>query len=170
MFIFRYFRSTPRASPIPEPTSSMSTSHSQRQTIALDTITRSKTIVQEHSSQGASLESSFLTADDLPALDPSLCPNFPPSAIEVVNADSFTAARDIIRECPTAHGKTAVLNLASDEIRAGGWEHSLSKTQVRSTHSPLSTESRNFGHRKRHFAIRQRSMPPSSPPTTHGQI
>lgn len=62
------------------------------------TITRCEAIVQEHSNQGASLGSSFFTAAVLPVLEPSIGPNFPPSIIEVVNVDSFTATRDIIRE------------------------------------------------------------------------
>jgi len=31
---------------------------------------------------------------------------------------------------PDTEGKVAVLNLASDELRAGGWEVSLATTQV----------------------------------------
>ena len=65
--------------------------------------------------------------DPLPALDPI---DVPEVKIEVVDSDSFTAARRLIQDDPEAKGKTAVLNLASDEIRAGGWLVSLSKTQV----------------------------------------
>ncbi|RDB15942.1 hypothetical protein Hypma_003604 [Hypsizygus marmoreus] len=106
----------------------------QRQEIAHDTIARSPSLVQSHTSEGATLDSFFLTIDDLPALDPSLCPGHPRSKVAVLNADSFTAARDLIQAAPdgSARGKTAVLNLASDEERAGGWEYTLCKTQVSS--------------------------------------
>ncbi|GLB43317.1 putative uncharacterized protein conserved in bacteria (DUF2263) [Lyophyllum shimeji] len=101
----------------------------QRRAIAQDTISRSAAIVQEHASEAATLDSSFLTLDQLPPLDASASPNFPPAGITVVNSDSFSAARKIIREHPEAHGRTAVLNLASDELPGGGWIVSLSKTQ-----------------------------------------
>jgi hypothetical protein len=55
-----------------------------------------------------------------------------------VDSDSFTAARDIMKDNPEAWGKTTVLNLASDAFPAGGWIHSLSKTQV-GRHSLVST-------------------------------
>lgn len=46
-----------------------------------------------------------------------------------MDSDSFTAARDIMKDNPEAQGKTTVLNLASDQLPGGGWIHSLSKTQ-----------------------------------------
>lgn len=101
----------------------------QRQAIAKDTILRSEAIVRDHAAEGATLDSSFLTLDDLPQMDTSASPNFPPCDVTVVNSDSFTAARDIMREAPEAFGKTAVLNLASDEEPGGGWVISLWKTQ-----------------------------------------
>ncbi|KAF8074645.1 hypothetical protein FPV67DRAFT_1407943 [Lyophyllum atratum] len=101
----------------------------QRKAIAQDTMSRSEAIVRDHAAEGATLDSSFLLLDQLPPMDASGCPNFPPTNIEVVNSDSFTAARDIIRKLPEANGKTAVLNLASDEAPGGGWVFSLSKTQ-----------------------------------------
>jgi hypothetical protein len=103
----------------------------QRRAIAQDTISRSEAIVRDHAAEGATLDSSFLTLDQLPRMDASACPNLPPCGITVVNADSFTAARDIMQEAPEASGKTAVLNLASDEEPGGGWVISLWKTQVR---------------------------------------
>lgn len=107
----------------------MSNRSSLRQTAA-DTIARSAPITLEHAAEGASSESTFLTEKDLPALDPSLCPGFSPSEVRVINSDSFTVARGIIKEDPSANGKVSVLNLASDEEPGGGWEFSLSKTQV----------------------------------------
>ena len=107
----------------------------QRQQIAQDTIARSESIIQAHAAVGASSESTFIP-NQLPSLDPAACPNFPASEVKVVNADSFTVARGIVEE---SHGaiigkndkvKVAVLNLASDARRAGGWEMTLSKTQV----------------------------------------
>ena len=51
--------------------------------------------------------------------------NFPSSKIRVVNADLFTAARNIMKADPQARGKTTVLNLVSDEVQGRGWEWSL---------------------------------------------
>lgn len=107
----------------------MSPDLARRQKIAEDTKARSDVITIEHAKEGATTESMFLTADQLPALDVSDCPNLPSSKIRVVNADSFTTARDIMKTDPEARGKTAVQNLASDEMPGGGWESSLSKTQ-----------------------------------------
>ena len=44
--------------------------------------------------------------------------------------DSFTAARDTMKDSPEAQEETTVLNLASDLFFGGGWIHSFSKTQV----------------------------------------
>lgn len=101
----------------------------QRRAIAQDTISHSKAIVQAHAAEGATLDSSFLTLDQLPPMDASASPKFPPSEITTVNSDSFAAARDIMQEASEANGRTAVLNLASDEAPGGGWVVSLSKTQ-----------------------------------------
>lgn len=101
----------------------------ERKKIAVDTISRSEAVTQEHLEQGASADSTFI-ADQLPPLDPSKSPGHPKSPITVVNSDSFTLARKILNEDPDAMGKTAVLNLASDIYRAGGWEEILSKTQA----------------------------------------
>ncbi|KDQ51091.1 hypothetical protein JAAARDRAFT_185601 [Jaapia argillacea MUCL 33604] len=97
-----------------------------RQVVSKDTIARTPSIVS--STPGASLDSQFIDSQ-LPPLDSSACPNHPPSTIRVINSDSFTAARAILREHPEAKGKVAVLNLASDEERGGGWAYTLCKTQ-----------------------------------------
>lgn len=100
----------------------------QRQKIAKDTIARSQSIIQEHATSGATADSTFI-ADQLPELDSSACPKFPASQVKIINADSFTTAREIMQHEPGA--KVAVLNLASDEQPGGGWEYSLAKTQVK---------------------------------------
>ncbi|KAJ6621475.1 hypothetical protein B0H10DRAFT_2215121 [Mycena sp. CBHHK59/15] len=98
-----------------------------RQNIARDTIRRTPDIIEEFASEGASSDSTFF-ANQLPAIGSSSSKN-PPVEINVINSDSFTAARDIIAKNPEARGKTAVLNLASDELPAGGWTESFSRTQ-----------------------------------------
>ncbi|KAF8998107.1 hypothetical protein BDQ17DRAFT_1247929 [Cyathus striatus] len=116
--------STTTATPVSKPNFGV------RRKIATDTLARAAQIIQAHSSNGASLDSTFIS-DQLPALDAASCPNpdWEPSDVTVVNSDAFTAARNIMRENPNATGKTAVLNLASDEIPGGGWIFSLSTTQ-----------------------------------------
>ena len=101
----------------------------QRKALAEDTIARMKDVIKKHASEGATSSSTFIP-DQLEPLDPSKCPNAPRSLVEVVNSDAFTLARRLLSEIPEAKGKTAVLNLASDEHPAGGWLFSLSKTQV----------------------------------------
>lgn len=111
----------------------------ERQNIALDTVARSSSITAEHAAQGASEESTFIP-DQLPPLDQASCPNNPSSKITIVNSDSFTAARAIMNQHPEAMAlKTAVLNLASDELRAGGWIFTLSTTQVGTIPHDIST-------------------------------
>ncbi|KAG7097574.1 hypothetical protein E1B28_004911 [Marasmius oreades] len=101
----------------------------KRYEISQDTISRSEAITAQYCNQGATLDSTFIDSQ-LPALDPASCPNHPPSPVEVVNSDSFTAARNIIKRFPEAiNGKTAVLNLASDQLPGGRWDRTLSKTQ-----------------------------------------
>lgn len=101
-----------------------------RKRIADDTLARAKSIVKEHAADGASLSSTFID-DQLEPLAPIDEPSgkFPLSKVEVVNSDAFTLARKIIAEDIEAKGKTAVLNLASDEAPGGGWLYSLSRTQ-----------------------------------------
>ena len=107
----------------------MTTSIQKRRAVAEDTISRSKAIIHHHATQGASHDSVFFDLDQLPRLDTSSNPNLPAPEIRIVNSDSFTAARkDVDLD---ARGKTAVLNMASDERPAGGWLDSLSRTQVR---------------------------------------
>ncbi|EEB99947.1 hypothetical protein MPER_00240 [Moniliophthora perniciosa FA553] len=108
----------------------MAPSLPRRHAISKDTIARSEAITAEYASQGATLDSTFIK-DQLPPLDPTSCPNHPSSLVEIVNSDSFTAARNIIKRFPeAANSKVGVLNLASDELPGGGWDMTLSKTQV----------------------------------------
>lgn len=104
----------------------MSRTWVERKAIADDTLSRVDAVIE--SCPSGSLDSTFI-ADQLPALDKDRSPNHPPTLIKVINSDSFTAARDIVKQFPEAKSKTAVLNLASDEIRAGGWIETLSRTQ-----------------------------------------
>ncbi|RXW24390.1 hypothetical protein EST38_g1494 [Candolleomyces aberdarensis] len=100
-----------------------------RKSIAEDTLARTESIIAEHASKGASLDSTFISQQS-PPLDQANCPKNPPTKVEIFNSDSFTLARQIIAEDPSGtKGKTAVLNLASDIYRAGGWLRSLSTTQ-----------------------------------------
>lgn len=102
-----------------------STSEGRRE-IALDTLRRTQDVIS--STPGAS-DRSFFINDQLPSLDPTKCPRLQSTKVHVVGTDSYTAAREIIRGFPEAIGKTAVLNLASDEKRAGGWMESFTRTQ-----------------------------------------
>ncbi|KAJ7078497.1 hypothetical protein C8R44DRAFT_654534 [Mycena epipterygia] len=99
-----------------------------RRVIAKDTIDRSPAIVAEHKDQGASVDSTFIR-DQLPALNQELCPNpaHVPTAVEIINTDAFTAARNILNGDPA--GKVAVLNLASDILPAGPWLQVMTTTQ-----------------------------------------
>ncbi|KAJ7449229.1 hypothetical protein FB451DRAFT_1053407 [Mycena latifolia] len=99
-----------------------------RRIIANDTIERSPAIVAEHKEQGASEDSVFVRSQ-LPALDQKACPNpeHVPTAVQVINTDSFAAARTILASDPAA--KVAVLNLASDILPAGPWLQVMTTTQ-----------------------------------------
>ncbi|KAJ6475691.1 hypothetical protein C8R47DRAFT_1142143 [Mycena vitilis] len=55
--------------------------------------------------------------------EPRACPN----RVEVINADSFAAARTMLASDPAA--KVAVLNLASDILPAGPWLEVMTTTQ-----------------------------------------
>ncbi|KAF9003159.1 hypothetical protein BDZ89DRAFT_1095796 [Hymenopellis radicata] len=101
-----------------------------RYKIAKDTISRSEALVARHAPDEASIESQFIS-EQLPALDAELCPGHASSAVEIVNVDAFTLARRIVAQdtTGTAKGNIVVLNLASDIVRAGGWEGSLTRTQ-----------------------------------------
>jgi len=104
----------------------MAPSLHDRQKVARDTIARSASITAE--TAGASLESIFIS-EQLPSLHDLACPGITNTELKIVNLDSFSAARNILETDDDAEGKVAVLNLASDEERAGGWIHSLATTQ-----------------------------------------
>jgi hypothetical protein len=95
---------------------------------AEDTIARTPKIIAD--TLGASADSTFHKRQ-LPPLSKDACPNFPPLTVRIEGLDSFATARKCIQRDPTIRGKVAVLNLASDEYRAGGWRETLCKTQVR---------------------------------------
>ncbi|THU97272.1 hypothetical protein K435DRAFT_965581 [Dendrothele bispora CBS 962.96] len=102
----------------------------QRHHLAWNTIKRSPEIVSEHAGEGATDTSTF-HKDQMPPLDASACP-YPdkePTSVDVINIDSFRAARDILNAEPDAQGKMAVLNLASDLMPGGPWLRNLTKTQ-----------------------------------------
>ncbi|KAG6863324.1 hypothetical protein C0991_006726 [Blastosporella zonata] len=92
-------------------------------------MSRSESVIRDHVAEGATRDSAFLSLDRLAPLDTSSCPEFPEPEITVVDSDSFTAARDLMRQGTDTFGKTAVLNLASDEFPGGGWVATLTKTQ-----------------------------------------
>lgn len=102
-----------------------------RKKISEDTLARIPAILHEVR-EGSS--DSWFISEQLSPLPQDKCPTHPPTTVRVINSDSFTAARDIIREAAakgeTARKKTAVLNLASDLEPAGGWAQTLSRTQV----------------------------------------
>ena len=95
---------------------------------AENTISRTLGIIA--ATPGASADSTFHHRQ-LPPLNKDDCPNFPPFTVRIEGLDAFTTARKYIRRDPTIRGKVAILNLASDEYRAGGWTDTLCKTQVR---------------------------------------
>ncbi|KZV98800.1 hypothetical protein EXIGLDRAFT_606575 [Exidia glandulosa HHB12029] len=103
--------------------------YADRAKVAHDTLARTDSIVA--STPGASLDAEFLHDADLPPLTHGESglpwPNYTPQRVRIVNSDSFTLARELLKEIPDA--RVAVLNLASDEYPGGGWEVSLSRTQ-----------------------------------------
>jgi hypothetical protein len=127
--------------PNPRVSGIMSTPESRR-AIANDTIVRTPPIVA--STPGASSSSTFIAPppdtlgdpakyrNPLPPLDHARCPSLPPTAVRVDDRDAFTCARELVRTGSAFEGRVAVLNLASDERRAGGWLEYLTRTQVRS--------------------------------------
>ncbi|KIK66649.1 hypothetical protein GYMLUDRAFT_37800 [Collybiopsis luxurians FD-317 M1] len=81
-------------------------------------------VTAEHASEGASSLSKFIDGQ-LPPLDASKRPYNEPKRmpVEVFNGDTFVIARELMDAAgEDAKGKTAVLNLASDEHPGGGWE------------------------------------------------
>lgn len=125
---------------IPKPTLQKMIELAIRRKICEDTISRSPQIAA--STPGGSLESKFIPSQ-LPPLSKS-SPSLTLEPIQVLNSDSFAAARDLLTK-PSQQGegsgqaevsrqaqaerKIAVLNLASDSEQAGGWRYSLSLTQ-----------------------------------------
>ncbi|KAJ3550550.1 hypothetical protein NMY22_g392 [Coprinellus aureogranulatus] len=100
-----------------------------RRVIAKDTLARTPAIIAEHAAEGATADSTF-TPEQLDPLDKSKSPGYPPSKVEVHNADAYVLARKIMNEdLEGTKGKTAVLNLASDLLPAGPWLDSMSCTQ-----------------------------------------
>lgn len=93
-----------------------------------DTLSRIDIVL--HEVREGSLDSTF-ESEQLPPLSPLPAAARSSSTVRVVNCDAFTLAREIMNRTEAAKGKTAVLNLASDEYRAGGWTQTLSVTQVR---------------------------------------
>ena len=144
-----------------------------RRYIANDTIARTPAIIM--STLGASADATFYKdADSCPALDRSsrLQPLHGPSRVTVINTDTFTAARAIIRRDPAAARKVAVLNLASDECPGGGWIVTLSRTQVflsLKTHCVPVILTEIFIRRKP-FVIPPHCIRPCDPSGTRGQI
>jgi len=96
------------------------------ETVAEDTISRTPGIIA--ATPGASADSTF-HAHQLSPLNKEDCPNFPPLTVRIEPLDAFTTARRYIQKDATIRGKVAVLNLASDQYRAGGWRTTLCKTQ-----------------------------------------
>jgi hypothetical protein len=139
--------------------------------IAEDTIARTPGIIA--ATPGASADSTFHKRQLLP-LSKDACPNFPPLTVQIEGLDSFTTTRKCIQRDPTIRGKVAVLNLASDIYRAGGWRNTLCKTQVRGMSSPLfpgtiTTELSVLDNRKRHCATPPLCTSPSRKNTILGQ-
>lgn len=123
--IWRLFRPTAQART--EISSSLASTRKGRQPIAQDTLERTEAVIKECVADGATEDSTFYSEQLSPLLP--LLENKVKRPVLVVNSDAFTAARKLFNEHQDAKGSVAVLNLASDERRAGGWLHSLSRTQ-----------------------------------------
>ncbi|KAJ3567556.1 hypothetical protein NP233_g6292 [Leucocoprinus birnbaumii] len=106
---------------------STSSNRKGRELIAQDTLDRIKTVIKERAAEGATEHSTFYS-EQLPPLQP-IAETKAKHPVLILNSDAFTAARRLLDEHGDAKGSVAVLNLASDETRAGGWLHSLSRTQ-----------------------------------------
>jgi len=144
----------------------MAPSFGERQKIAKDTIARSASVLAE--TPGASPESTFI-AEQLPSLHDLPCPGTTDTDLKIVNLDSFSAARNILDNYKEAAGKVAVLNLASDEVRAGGWTDSLSTTQVCVSYVSIVTFHDPYVRRKKPYATPQPYTKLSNHPTILGQ-
>lgn len=102
----------------------------QKDQITTDTLDRTESIIKSHAPKGATQDSTFYH-EQIASLDSTQSPNYRNnSLIEVVNSDAYTVALNLLKENNDANGKVAVLNLASDIRRAGGWTATLSETQV----------------------------------------
>ncbi|KAH8827875.1 hypothetical protein DL96DRAFT_1527695 [Flagelloscypha sp. PMI_526] len=97
----------------------------ERQRIAQDTLAQIPHILESYPTKAR--ESYFI--DHLLSLDP--CPHRERQLAEVSihNADAYSVARSLLEQNDAAKGRIAVLNLASDERPAGGWETTLATTQ-----------------------------------------
>lgn len=102
---------------------------SGRKAVCLDTINRTSAISAE--TPGASLDSTFIKICDLPTLSPSdtSFPNLTRTPVRIINGDTFTVTRQLMQNNLDADGSIAVLNLASDQLPAGGWYYRPSMTQ-----------------------------------------
>ena len=109
------------------PLPSLRRTMNELQIVAEDTISRTPEIIA--ATPGASADSTFHD-HQLPPLIRDACPNFPQFTVKIEGLDAFTTARKYILQDPTIRGKVAVLSLASDQYRAGGWRDTLCKTQV----------------------------------------
>jgi uncharacterized protein (TIGR02452 family) len=101
-----------------------------RRAICVDTVRRSAAITA--STPGGSL-TSYFTSSQLPPLTKT-DPKFPSltlrDALKIFNYDAFALARLLTFPFhPQTPGKVGVLNLASDQEPAGGWNYTLSTTQ-----------------------------------------
>ena len=143
---------------------------------AEDTISRTPEIIA--ATPGASADSTFHDRQ-LPPLNNVDCPNFPQFTVRIERLDAFMTARKYIRRDATIRGKVAVLNLTSDEYRAGGWRDRLCKTQVRIRNcrrqpyppgrSDKTELSASHNNRKTRYATLPPCTSPSKNNTTLGQ-
>lgn len=106
----------------------MASTAAGRRNIANDTLARTTSIITW--TPEASAESAFYSDANCPPLDHYPQTPHGPSRVIVINSDSLTAARALIRCDPTAARKVAVLNQGSDKLPGGGWRERLSKTQA----------------------------------------
>ena len=138
--ILGFLRRSSRQKP-PPPLRPLRRTMDELEIVAEDTISRTPEIIA--ATPGASADSTF-HARQLPPLNKDACPSFPLFTVRIEGLDSFTTARKLIQLDPTIRGKVAVLNLASDMYRAGGWRDTLCKTQVCRTSLPLYPEAMAF--------------------------
>jgi len=97
-----------------------------RSAIAAAVVAETPSIITSFAAGGATSHSTFHRT--LPALSPDASPQHPPTLARVVQQDTFSAARAMIRD-GAAPARTAVLNLASDIAPGGGWTTTLCETQ-----------------------------------------